>query len=94
MDGEAIMSISAAVVTLTQFAKWAGVKPSTGPVMVLLLSTLGVILWGFSEGSYERAKTFEYFVGWLAVVTSAAGVFGFTRGSAESLTQFKRSEQP
>lgn len=89
MDGEAIMSISAAVVTLTQFSKWAGIKDGYGPTIVLLLSTLGVVLWGYSEGSYERAKTFEYFVGWLAVVTSAAGVFGFTRATGDNLVKFK-----
>lgn len=93
MDGESIMSISAAVVALTQLAKWAGTRDGYGPAIVLLLSTLGVVMWGYSEGTYERAKTFEYFVGWIAVATSSAGIFGFTRSTGDNLTRFSSKEE-
>jgi hypothetical protein len=86
MDAEAILSVSAAVVTLVQLVKWSGLPDRAGPLAVIVLAALGVSLWGYSIGDYERTKLFGYFVGWLAVATSAAGVFGFTRASKEAVT--------
>jgi hypothetical protein len=90
MNGEAIISISAAVVALTQLIKWAGLKDNYGPLSVLVLSLLGVVFWGWSVGTFERAQAFSYFAGWIAVSTSAAGVFGFTRASSEAMARFKQ----
>jgi hypothetical protein len=87
MDGQAILTISAAVVALTQFTKWSGLPDKHGPIAVLALSALGVVLWAFSAGTYVRTETFTYFAGWIAVATSAAGVYGFTRASKEALTK-------
>lgn len=87
MPGEAIMSISAAVVALTQLIKWAALPDRYGPVAVLALSLFGVIFWGWSQGTITRASAFGYFVGWLAVSTSAAGVFGFTRASGDAVAR-------
>lgn len=87
MDGESIISISAAVVALCQLSKWAGVADRLGPILVMLLSVVGVVLWGWSVGTFERTQTFTYFAGWIAVTTSAAGVYGFTRASGEALTR-------
>ena len=89
MDGEAIISVSAAVVTLTQFAKWGGVDDKHGPLVVMALSVLGVALWGFSKGTWAYAQSFDYFAGWVAVTTSAAGVFGFTRAASTAITSTK-----
>lgn len=89
MTAEAIISISAAVVALTQLVKWAGLKDTYGPLSVLVLSLLGVAFWGWSIGTFERAQAFTYFVGWIAVATSAAGVFGFTRAGSEAVTRLK-----
>lgn len=86
MDGEAILSVSAAVVALTQLFKWSGTNDKYGPLLVLLLAAIGVVFWGYSVGNYERARAFEYFAGWIAVATSAAGVFGFTRASTSAVT--------
>jgi hypothetical protein len=86
MDGEAILSVSAAVVALTQLAKWSGLDDKRGPLIVLLLAGIGVAFWGYSVGNYERARAFEYFAGWIAVATSAAGVFGFTRATTAAVT--------
>jgi len=85
MDGEAIISISAAVVALTQLVKWGGVPDKLGPVAVMALSLLGTGFWGWSVGSFERTQAFAYFAGWIAVTTSAAGVFGFTRAGGEAV---------
>ena len=87
MPGEAIISVSAAVVALVQLVKWAGLRDAYGPLAVLVLSLLGVLGWGWSVGTLDRTMAFGYFAGWIAVATSAAGVFGFTRASSEGITR-------
>ncbi len=87
MNGEAIMSVSAAVVALTQLAKWAGLPDKWGPVSVLLLAILGTAFWGWSTGDVTRGSAFAYFAGWIAVSTSAAGVFGFTRATVSAVAR-------
>jgi hypothetical protein len=78
-----------AVVALTQLAKWGGIPDQRGPVAVLILSMLGVVIWSVSKGTFANAQLFDYFAGWIAVSTSAAGVFGFTRSGPSSLTATK-----
>jgi hypothetical protein len=87
MNGEAIISVSAAVVALTQLVKWAGLPDKVAPLAVLVLSLLGVAFWGWSTGEFTRAAAFTYFAGWIAVSTSAAGVFGFTRASGDAVSK-------
>lgn len=89
MNGEAIIAISAAVVALVSLVKWAGVSERFGPICVLALSALGVGFWIWSSGPLERTAAFQIFAAWIAVSTSAAGVYGFTRAGAEQLTRFK-----
>ena len=89
MDGQAIMTISAAVVAVVQLVKWAGLKDSLGPIAVLGFSVIGTALWGWSVGDFSRATTFAYFAGWTAVSTSAAGVFGFTRAASAGVSSMK-----
>jgi hypothetical protein len=91
MDGQAIITVSAAVVALTQLIKWSGLPDKLGPLSVLVLAAVGVAGWGWShETTYERAKAFEYFAGWIAVATSAAGVFGFTRAGTDAVTSARK----
>lgn len=88
MDGAAIVAVSAAVVALTQLVKWAGLPDKLGPVVVLVLSAVGVLVWGWSKGgTFERTMAFDYFAAWIAIGTSSAGVYGFTRASGEALTR-------
>jgi hypothetical protein len=89
MSGEAIISVSAAVVALVQLSKWAGLQDRYGPLAVLGLAALGVVFWGYSEGTFARTVAFQYFAGWIAVATSAAGVFGFTRATTSAVTAAK-----
>jgi hypothetical protein len=89
MNGQAIITVSAAVVALVQLVKWAGIRDAYGPIAVLLLSLFGVAFWGWSTGDVTRASSFGYFAGWIAVSTSAAGVFGFTRASGEAVSRLK-----
>jgi hypothetical protein len=86
MDGQAILTVSAAVVALTQLIKWLNIIPDRwGPSSVLVLSLVGVAFWGWSQGTFTRTTGFEYFAGWIAVTTSAAGVFGFTRAAGDAV---------
>lgn len=87
MTGESIATISISVVSLTQLIKWAGIKDRYGPIVVMLLSLLGVIFWGWTQGDMTRLNAFGYLAGWIVVTTSAAGVYGFTRASSEAVTK-------
>lgn len=87
MDAQSIITVSAAVVALTQFAKWSGIPDKYGPIAVLVLALVGVLFWGYSQETITRAESFDYFAGWISVATSAAGVFGFTRASREAVTK-------
>jgi hypothetical protein len=89
MDGQAIISVSAAVVALTQLVKWSGLPDKVGPLAVLALSAAGVALWAYTQDSFARNLLFDYFAGWIAVATSAAGVFGFTRAAANAVISAK-----
>lgn len=90
MDGSAIVAVSAAVTALTQLLKWASAVPDKyGAVAVMLLSIIGVAFWAWSEGSFDRAQSFNYFAGWVAVATSAAGIFGFTRAASGAVSSMK-----
>ena len=87
MDGEAIVTISAAVVALVQLTKWSGVPDKWGPLLVLVLAALGVGVWAYTQGAVPREAVFGYFAGWIAIATSAAGVYGFSRAASETLTR-------
>lgn len=89
MSAEAIVSISAAVVAITQLLKWAKLPDHWGPIAVILLAGVGVGIWLFSQTVWppERTQVWEIFAGWVAVALSAAGVFGFTRAGAEAVTR-------
>jgi len=88
MNAQDIMTISAAVVALTQLVKWAGIPDKIGPLAVLLLALIGVVVWGISADiTFQQSQLFGYFSAWVAVATSAAGVFGFTRAGAEAVTR-------
>jgi hypothetical protein len=90
MSGQAIVTVSAAVVALTQLLKFANViNDKRGPLGVLFLALLGVVFWAWTTGDFSRATAFAYFAGWIAVATSAAGVFGFTRAMPEAVTATK-----
>ena len=91
MDGQTIITISAAVVALVQLLKWAGVPSSFGPLLVLIAALLGVGLWLLTAGAdtLSRAYGFDYFAAWIAVSTSAAGVFGFTRATGDAVSNLR-----
>jgi hypothetical protein len=73
-------------VAFTQIIKWAGLPDKRGPLAVIILSVLGVIFWGWSTNTLSRVSAFSFFAGATLVMTSAAGVFGFTRSLPEAVT--------
>lgn len=89
MTAEAIVAVSAAVVAFVQLIKWAGMKDSYGPIVVIGFSGVGVVIWLISQATFPpmRTDTWDIFAGWIAVALSAAGVFGFTRAGAAAVTR-------
>lgn len=85
MDAQAIITVSAAVVALTQLIKWLGLPKTWGAVTVLGLSALGVLLWVYTQNAFVRQNTFALFSGWISVATSAAGIYGFTRAGSDAV---------
>lgn len=92
MSAQDVLTVSIAVGILTQFAKWQGVPDGHGPILVLVLSLIGVGFWGYSVGNFGRETSFLYFSGWLSVSLNAAGIFGFTRRAASAVTALKESK--
>lgn len=91
MSAEAIVAISAAVTALVQLSKWAGLKDSWGPIVVILFSGVGVLIWLLSQTVWPPARTdtWDIFAGWVSVALASAGIFGFTRASVSAVTAAK-----
>jgi hypothetical protein len=89
MDAQAVLTVGAAVVALTQLIKWGGLPDKAGPLAVLILAALGVGVWAYQAGGVDRTQAFTYFSGWISVALTAAGVFGFTRASVSAVTSAK-----
>lgn len=87
MNADQTIAVAAAVVALTTLVKWMGMNDKYGSFAIMGLSLLGVAMWGYSKGpTWERGLLFDYFVGFIAVATQAAGVFGFTRSLPQAVT--------
>lgn len=89
MDATAVIAVSGAIVMLLQVLKSAGLTGRWALVSSAVMSMVGVVVWGYSQGTYERPETWAFFSGWVAVFTSAAGVFGIVNGGAEAVTAMK-----
>ena len=72
MDELAIIRVSGVVLALMYLLRWAGVSPRWAPLLVPLLSVLGVGLWAYANGPISQPLAFSYLAGWVAVATSAA----------------------
>jgi hypothetical protein len=90
VNGEAILSVTTAVVSLTQLAKWSGLPTKLAPLGVVLLSLLGVGFWAWTQGGVSRELAFDYFAGWVSVAMASAGVFGFVREAPAVVTAMRK----
>lgn len=86
MNAQAILTISTSVVALVTLIKWWGVPVKYSPLVVTASSAVLVGAWAISQGAFLRASFFDYLAALVAVMTSAAGVYGFTRATSDSLT--------
>ncbi len=82
MDGLAVMRVTVVVVGIMHLLRWAGVPERWAPLLVAVLSALGVALWAVGQGPLNPSVLFSYMSGWVAVATSAAMVWGFTWAAA------------
>jgi len=87
VTAQAILTVSAAVLSLTQLVKWGGLPDKAGPIAVLGFSLAGVLFWVWTQGAFVRADGFGYFAAWLSVALSASGTYGFSRASGDALTR-------
>lgn len=82
MDATAIATVSAAVLALVQLLKWAKLVPDRwAPLAIFVVAAFGVALYVWSKGAFVRTLAFDYFAGWIAVATMAAGVYGFAKSA-------------
>jgi len=82
------LAISTAVVALVQLSKWGFLEDKYGPLAVMLYSLIGVSLFGYSNGiPFVGGNVWEYFVGFIAVMLQAAGIFGFTRATGSAVSR-------
>lgn len=89
MDATAVLAVSGSIVMLLQVFKAGGVTGRWALIVAAVCSAIGVALWGYSAGTFARATTWDFAAGWIAVFTSAAGVFGVVNGGAEAVTAMK-----
>mgnify|MGYP001582531417 FL=1 len=91
MTGEDILTVTAAVVPLTQILKGAGLPTKFAAGAVITLSLFGVLFWGWSGNVLSREMSWSLFAGWTLIATSAAGVFGFIREGAATVTAMRKA---
>ena len=85
MTAQDALAVAAPIVLIAQiFKPFIGGKWSL--LFVLLLSVLGVALWVYSSGGYERALLWSYFAAFATVLTSAAGIFNIVNKAPEVVT--------
>lgn len=94
MDAAEVLKIAAVVVPLAEVVKYSRRVPEHwGVPVVMLLSALGVALWAVSQDSaFGRADAFGLFAGWVTVVISAAGVYGFIRETRAGVMDAERQK--
>jgi hypothetical protein len=85
MDELAIMRVSGVVVAVMYLLRWAGVPRGWAPLLVPVLSALGVGLWAYANAPLNQPVLFSYVAGWVAVATSAATAWGFSSAAMARL---------
>jgi len=90
MNAEAIILIGGAVAGLLQVLKTSAFVKRHALLWVFAISLLATLLWGWSEGTLMRETAFQFFAGWVAVTTTAAGVFGLIRATPDAVAAFTK----
>lgn len=86
------LMVAAVVVPLTEVVKYSRrVSDRYAVHVVMLLSAIGVLLWAWSTpGALVRGNAWQLFAGWVSVVVSAAGVYGFIRETRAGVMDAER----
>ncbi|MGV3515464.1 hypothetical protein [Luteitalea sp.] len=92
MNAADVLMVAAVVVPLAEVVKYSKRVPDGwGVPVVMVLSALGVGLWGWSTPDVlSRANAWPLFAGWVGVVTTAAGVYGFIREKRDGVMDAER----
>jgi len=91
MNAEAIVLIGGAVAGLLQVLKTSTFVKRYALLWVFGISLLATLLWGWSEGTLMRETAFQFFAGWVAVTTVAAGVFGIVKAAPGQVSEIRSS---
>lgn len=79
MDSQDIVLISGAVAGLTRLLVMLGVPHRYRAAVVIITTTIGIALWAYTQPELaSQTNVFGYFTCWIAVATSAAGVYELT----------------
>lgn len=82
-----VIEIAAAVVALLQILKaYAGLAGRWALLVSALASALAVAVFVYSAHDYSQSAIWSIFAGWIAVFTSAAGVWNVAVSSPEAIT--------
>lgn len=92
MNAADVLMVAAVVVPLAEVVKYSKRVPEAWAVpVVMTLSALGVGLWGWSTpGVLVRTNAWPLFAGWVNVVVTAAGVYGFIRETRSGVMDAER----
>lgn len=80
MNAEAIASVAAVTVVAVQMLKWGLPRLKNGMALAVTagMSLALCSLWALSGGlPLVRESAYPFAVGWITVMSSAAGVYGF-----------------
>lgn len=89
MDAQAVVAVSGSIVMFLQVLKAGGLEGRWALVVCAFASTAGVLLWGYSAGTLARETLWQYGSGWIAVFSSAAGLFNIVRNAPEAVTSIR-----
>lgn len=90
MDADAILVIGGVTGTLCRFLYNAGMSGRLSSWAAAVVSAIAVAVWGYSAGDFTRETTWDYFAGWAAVLTVAAGAFHIMEESRGAVNGIKK----
>lgn len=75
MHGDVILSIGGVVGAIGKFMVTAGVRGVWASLAAFIISAFAVAVYAYSANDFARETTYQYLVGFGAVLTTAGGVF-------------------
>lgn len=94
MDSNLILAGGAALVPLVQFLKWAKMPSSWAPASLGVLSLVVTALLIYQSGGVVQEKALSYFSGWVTIMLTASGGYGFASVAFPEQTPVAKVGQP